>query len=496
MRVGRVIILTLLIFGLIFPTCNAQIYVKQPDGTYILLNFSHINTTAPIYWKNGTSYEKLGLEDIEVEDYHIYVGGYKLNFTQIGTIDELTTELCSRNTEESVWFAEKQPLDRVVTVFNNTSYDAAKVASIFNELSPAKAADIINSSDFSLAKAVDVLSAAELSADAAQAILYEQAKHRLPRSLDIVTYGAADLSISGSALSPEKITFTGVVRNASVSIGDYGCLELDGNPGVLIASSVYIDGVNSKLLKTDTGGSGGAAPTSPGNGGTGGGGLIIITKDLTVTDGEIDADGGNGEEGDVTSLVEASGGAGEDGFMIRIGDDTAGNGGDGGAYSGGPAIAGAGGTITYTTTDAPTLRLDLLKAMFDWWLVNVIGKNPSTNTSFPNVYGAGGGGGGEDDGYQDCGGGGGSGGEIIILVNNIDVGRDGIINAAGGCGGLGGSEGGYDTGGDGGGGGLIYILYETSYSIEGNIDIGGGSGGDGDYVGDSGADGNCSIIQV
>ena len=143
-------------------------------------------------------------------------------------------------------------------------------------------------------------------------------------------------------------------------------------------------------------------------------------------------------------------------------------------------------------SDAPSLLKELLKAVCDWWLVNVVGKTPTTTKSIPDLKGSGGGGGAAQDTDAACGGGGGGGGEIIIYGTSITA---GTVNANGGAGGAGGTEGARDAGGGGGGGGIIYVFYK-SLSGTFTFSVAGGAGGTGDYAGAAGKAGSAVSFAV
>ena len=341
-----------------------------------------------------------------------------------------------------------------------------------------------------------LLSSTNLTADQCQSILYVLADGLLIDTLaDLMTHDASDTFISTAT------TITGTNRYRTLNIAPTITLTADGQPNVILVNKLQNSGT---IAKSATGAAGGAPGASgAGAGGAGGGGLIILAKEL-YNYGTISADGATGANG---SQVAASGsgragGAGR--FAIILGSP--GRGGNGGAaskycvgigdYNGGGGAGasyiydgGSGGSCTYTTLTAT----DLLKAIIDWWLVNVLGKTPTTTKSVPSFYGSGGGGGAAYDSYAASGGGGGGGGELIIFASRIL--NVGTIQANGGKGGDGGSEGTCDSGGGGGGGGFVYVIYITATET-GTITASGGSGGTGDLTGRAGTSGVAILIPV
>ena len=339
-----------------------------------------------------------------------------------------------------------------------------------------------------------LLSSTNLTADQCQSILYVLADGLLIDTLvDLMTHDASDTFISTAT------TITGTNRYRTLNITPTITLTADGQPNVILVNKLQNSGT---IAKSATGGAGGAPGASgAGAGGAGGGGLIILAKEL-YNFGTISADGTNGANG---STVAASGSAeagGAGSFAIILGSPGRGGNGAGdyvgsGNYNGGGGggsyyytyKGGDGGSCTYTTLTAT----DLLKAIIDWWLVNVLGKTPTTTKSVPSFYGSGGGGGAAHDGNTASGGGGGGGGEIIIFASRIH--NVGTIRANGGKGGDGGSEGAYDFGGGGGGGGIVNVIYITATET-GTITASGGSGGIGDHTGRAGTSGVAILIPV
>jgi len=365
-----------------------------------------------------------------------------------------------------------------------------------------RAVSVLGSTNISATTAHNILASAYLTADYVQTILYRMIElGYISKVIEILTATAADGSITADT------TITGTNRYKNLIIDTGITLIVDGQPGVIIAETITNNGT---ILKTATGGPGGTTPTAPGAGGTGGGGLIIIAK--SYAGGVVSADGEAGEAGKTTAAASGIGGAGGDGSMVVVGTDSpgnggnggsalAGNGGDGGTPGGGggggsnssSGAGGNGGNITLTTKSSYSeVFEEILKAVIDWYIVNVLGKSPTSTMSLYNCYGAGGGGGGENNNYADCGGGGGSGGHILMCVVSIN---GGIFTAVGGAGGNGGIEGNFDAGAGGGGGGIVYILYKTLVASP-TIDVSGGARGTGDYNGAAGTAGTGVAVQV
>jgi len=341
------------------------------------------------------------------------------------------------------------------------------------------------------AEAIDIFSNPNLPADVIQAILQHEivSLHKL---IKIITYDANDLTVSSDT------TLSGVNRYKGLAVS--ATLTIDDQPGVLICDYLKSNGT---ILKTKTGGAGGSS-TCNGVGGAGAGGLIIITNFL-VNSGLIDASGEAGSDGENTGS-NAGGGDGGDGKIIKIFSDSEGSGGDGaiarglGNFGGGgggtSALAGGdGGSSTIITKSSPTELYNEIKyALIDWWMINILEKNPTSTISFPDIKGAGGGGGAR---YSTgaSGGGGGSGGEVIILASEL-FDNTGTIQANGGNGGNGDAVGDWDGSGGGGGGGLIYIFTKKVIN-QGTIQaLGGARGPSGDYLGEDGSDGTVSLFNI
>ena len=392
------------------------------------------------------------------------------------------------------------PAARAAAIFDNNNLVINKAKSIFSSdyISIARIASIFNSENLSLGRLVEILGS--FSADKAQAVLYHD-NLSIWRLIEIVSYGAPDTEISSDT------TISGVNRYGDIIIDSAATLSIDSQPGVLLCDYIENNGVISKI---PTGAAGGNPGAGVGKGGDGGGGLIIISKSFK-NNSTIKANGQDGESGGTTAST-ADGSAGSDGQMERVGTDTAGSGGDGGEGTSGASGSGNvggggggsntagygkggnGGDITYINNNSILDLVDKLKkAIADWYLINVLGKTPTSTTDFPNSYGAGGGGGGDENGAGDCGGGGGSGGHILVLAESFE--NTGTIEANGGAGGNGGSEAYRDSAGGGGGGGIVYVLYKTLIN-QGTLQALGGDGGTGDYNGGAGGNGVAKAFAI
>jgi hypothetical protein len=399
--------------------------------------------------------------------------------------------------------------DTIALYIENGTINFGTAIELIKNVGSAKAAKIFGSTNISLDTVYSILTHDGLTTDYMQAILYDMIElGYVERVIDVITYTAADSTVSADT------TISGVNRYANLTIDAGVTLTVDGQPGVIIANSISNSGT---ILKTATGGTGGATYSGVGDGGAGGGGLIIIAK--SYSGGTVSADGIGGESGSTTGAY-GCGSGGSGGYMIVVGTDSPGNGGNGGKSGtsnycagdglGGTPGAGGGGGARYPVDpyyfgggNGGTISLETrssylevynesLKAAVDWFIVNVLGRTPTTTTNFYNCYGAGGGGGSDCADMADGGGGGGSGGYILLCTGDLN---GGTFTALGGAGGAGGTEGGYDTGGGGGGGGIVYILYKNLVAAP-TIDVSGGAGGTGDISGGAGTAGTGVYVQV
>jgi hypothetical protein len=314
---------------------------------------------------------------------------------------------------------------------------------------------------------------ANMTANKAQSILYSMVEQGFyDKLLDIITLNAPSAYYaSNTSLS------SGVNRYRNLSIASGVTLTLGAEPGVIIAYSITNSGtIASGWIK----GAGGVGSCGAGKGGGGRGLVAILANSITI--GTVTSNGEDGFSATSPSCL-GDGGAGSAGnFLLVQGDSVpyGGNGG-GGIYGGsgrpngggggqaGSGYGGAGGSATTTTfTDAQSLLNQFFKSVCDWWLVNVVGKTPSSTISIPSLGGSGGGGGGTSS-SDAGGGGGGGGGQVIIYGTNATAGS---VQAKGGNGG-----GKYGVGGlgGGGGGGIAYVFYK-SLSGTFTYDVSGGSG--------------------
>jgi len=382
---------------------------------------------------------------------------------------------------------EAMTASEAAAVVNSDNLETANAAAIFNHsnLSISKASDILDNSNLWASKASSVVAHANFGADRSQTVM--RGMSSLARVVDIITSGAPDTTYSSND------TITDINRFGTLTIESGVTLNVDSQPGVIIASSLINNGT---VHKTYTGTSGGATASSTGDGGDGGGGLVILSKSLD-NNSIIEANGEKGENGSSTGSNGSGSNADGDSTIIRIGSDTVGDGGDGGkkfesnlgsvgyfgAGGGGYGATykgGNGGGISYVTYNtAADLYDEQRKATIDWWLVSVVGKSLTVTESFVDAQGAGGGGGADYNRRSDCGGGGAGGGSIVLLTDVFDN-NGGTIQANGGNGGIRGNEQAYDAGGGGGGGGILYGLYRTTLTSEGTISVSGGTGASSD----------------
>jgi hypothetical protein len=390
---------------------------------------------------------------------------------------------------------------RAAQILNDDNISFSKVVQILNDnnMSASKAAQILSDNNISFSKVVQILSDSNMPADKTQSILYSMTFST--RLVDIITYDAGDLTVLSD------MSINGVNRYRTLTVNSNVTLTITGQPGVLIVNTLNNEGT---IAKSATGGAGGAPGASgAGHGGDGGGGLVIFAASFQNS-GIISADGANGQPGTSVS-ASGIGVGGESGIFIRVETDGAGTGGYGGNYyrvdynPGGVNGGGGGGTASYpggagdgssyiTFNDYASMAEEIKYSVIDWFIVNVIGKTPTTTKSIINVYGSGGGGGGASDRYNAGGGGGGGGGEILVLC--VSLNNTGTICANGGNGGDGGDEGVDDACGGGGGGGIIYVLYNNLINI-GTLSVAGGvHGATADFHGANGTAGTAKAVAV
>jgi hypothetical protein len=352
-----------------------------------------------------------------------------------------------------------------------------------------------------------LLSNVNMPANYAQFILYWLAQNYYNNKwIETVTANApsitfsANATISTSPLIAQSIT---IASGVTVTCGTQTCFFIAqsfNNQGTIVAY-----------------GAPGGTSASGAHGGTGGGGILVIA--ITAALGTLNLSGSPGGNASTYSLnatgYAGSGGVlyyltgmavplgGTGGFVIPGGAVVSGAGGynsGGGGGSAGPSgdYPGApGGNATVHSFSSPNAMVTyILQGLSDWWLINVLGKAPSSTTPLTIIYGSGGGGGSVSTGVSSGGGGGGGGGEVVVYGYNI---LSGTINAAGGNGGNGTGASGQSYGGGGGGaGGLVFILYgATSGSVTANVAGGaGGAGSTSPYNGAAGANGTAYIAAV
>jgi len=388
-------------------------------------------------------------------------------------------------------------------------YGADWVAQLLSssKLSASRIADIINNA-VSVRTVKAIFQSSYISADRVQAILYAMVDTGYyDKLLNLMTFDAPDATIFANTTWS-----SGVNRYRVVSVASNCTLTLNTLPNVIIADSIY----NSGIIASATQG-GGAGAGGGGAGGGGAQGLIILARSISV--GTINANGDNGVSVSAAPTGTASGNAGAAGNLWIISSYNAGNGGAGGGYGstaaaggggGGGRTGGAGGTSTTapggtggsatvtTFSSASSLLSELVKAVVDWYIKNVLGKTPTTTKSIPNLVGSGGGGGaGNTSGSAAAAGGGGNGGEVIVFGITVNA---GTINAKGGNGGNTGQP--NSGGGGGGGGGVIYVLYKTLNGTF-TFSVAAGTGGsaysgtvNSNYNGSAGTNGSAATFAV
>ena len=366
--------------------------------------------------------------------------------------------------------------DAIAAAIDGFDVSASDVATLLNTKLSSGAvtvdamARILASSQLSVSKLYSIL--VNMDADNVQKILYNWVSELLlDRLIDLITHNAPSVTLNANT------TFTGVNRFYNLYLNSY-TYTADGQPHVIIAQSIDVPSLSS-IVKTPTGGAGGSV-VAPG--GRGGGGLIILAKSMTVA-GTISANGQRGSD----YVGGGRGAGGNNGAMPTVFNLSPGNGSDTCSYGyglnvGGKPGAGAGGGYDWniydaggpggsvTLTNYSTIN-DLVNALVfpvvDWYIVNVLGKTPTTTSAFPACYGAGGGGGGS------CGGGGGGSGGFIFIYSPL-LSLTGTLSANGGDGGN------ADTSADSscynggaGGGGLIFAITRM-YVPPSKISVNGG----------------------
>jgi hypothetical protein len=387
-----------------------------------------------------------------------------------------------------------------VTILNiAVNYNITQVAQELSFVSPSQLANIAINSNMSATTLLQLITSG-MAATAAQAMLYGLAQnYYYNKWINTVTANAGSTTIAANVtvVDPLFAQSLTVASGVTVTCGTWTCFFVTqsfNNYGTIVAYG---------------------APGAPiiganiGFGGTGGGGVDIIA--LTAVLGAIKiagSPGGLGNSGAALYLNGVSGGAGMfyivSGVTVPLGGAgglgisgnpggsagaNGGGGGSSGLYRGGPG----GGAIVYSFMSANSMLTYIVQGLSDWWLINVLGENPSSVTPLTYMYGGGGGGGAgvAAAGVPGGGGGGGGGGEAIIYGFDIVSGN---IDASGGIGGTTPDNG----GGGGGGGGLVFVFYgATSGSVTASVNGGvGGVSSTGTYYGNTGASGTAYIAAV
>jgi len=348
-----------------------------------------------------------------------------------------------------------------------------------------------------------LLSNFNMTANSAQFLLYYLAQnYYYNKWIQTVTASAPSITFSANATLSTNVLIAQSITIASgvtVTCGTITCF--------FIAQSF-----NNYGTITAIGAPGGVTATSSETnyGGTGGGGIVAIA--ITAVLGTLNVSGGIGGTS-TNNVLTNSGGGGVGGMFYIVGGVTVPIGGTGGAsgYLGAAGINGGGGggnavgtnggkggnATAYSFSSPNAMVTYILQGLSDWWLINVLGKSPSSTTPLAYMNGSGGGAGSGGNGGNVPGGGGGGGGEVVVYGYDI---ISGTINAAGGIGGNAYSAGSaYPAGGGGGGGGgLVFIFYgATSGGVTANV--AGGTGGVGTTSptnGLAGANGTAYIAKV
>jgi hypothetical protein len=424
--------------------------------------------------------------------------------TLAGTIDVAVRALNGADPTAALFESPGITVDNISKVLNSPNMTVAGAALIFNssKLSPHRAARILNSPEITIAYVKSILAHPNVAASRVQAILYAMADQGLfDRLMNLFTFDRTDATYTTSTTLATGVNF---LRNVSVASGV--TLTLGASPCVLVADTL----TNSGTITTNVVKGAGGAPSVAGVGAGGDGlhGIIVLARSVSV--GTIRADGRPG--GDASSITTSGAGnngtgglfweisgypagmGGKGAHVTRHGGAGSKNAGGGGAFDTvGGVGGGAGGAATVITFASPTdLLRELFKTVADLWIVNVLGKSPTTTKPSPALGGSGGGSGLGRDGSEASGGGGGGGGQIIIYGNSVTA---GTVTAVGGRGGHGGAEGGNDCGGGGGGGGIVYVFYKSLTGTF-SFNVAGGAAGTGDYTGQAGSAGSATAFAI
>jgi len=374
-------------------------------------------------------------------------------------------------------------MDFVDDLIQNPYLGFTNASLILNYVSRSKLAEIATSTSVPVTSLLSFISNAALSGNAAQGLLYGLAEnYYYNKWLDLVTYNAPSITFSTSVTLSTNVLIANEITVASgvtVTCGTWTCFfiaQVFNNQGTVVSQ---------------LGAPGGSPNSGSGAGGTGGGGVVIIA--YTAAIGTINVNGavggtpylynglvgwGPGPQGGQFAIVSGIsvpiGGSGPNTAATTPGGQGEPNGGGGGGGGFSNGVPGGSATV-YSFGNGNALVTYVVQGISDWWLTNVVGKEPSTVTPLLFIYGSGGGQGGAQDGgstnYGGAGGGGGAG-EVIIFGDNVIA---GTIDAVGGTGGYNpGSMG----GGGGGGGGIVLVFYGPG-GLNGtmSLDLAGGPGG-------------------
>jgi hypothetical protein len=374
-------------------------------------------------------------------------------------------------------------MDFAESLIQNPYLGFTNASLILNAVSSSNLAEIATSTSVPVTSLLSFISNAALSANAAQGLLYGLAEnYYYNKWLDTVTYNAPSITFSTNAtLSTNVLIANGitVASGVTVTCGTTTCFFIAQNFN------------NQGTIVSPFGAAGGSQSSGSGAGGTGGGGVVIIAYTSAI--GTINVDGAvggtpylydglawygqlpvGGQFAIVSGISVPIGGTAGGAGVYQPGGPGEPNsgGGGGGGFSGGSA---GGSATVYSFPNGNALVTYAVQGISDWWLTNVVGKEPSTVTPLLFVYGSGGGGGGAQDGgstnYGGAGGGGGAG-EVIIFGDNVIA---GTISAVGGTGGYNPDN---MAGGGGGGGGIVLAFYGAG-GLNGTMSLdlaGGGTG--------------------
>ena len=334
-----------------------------------------------------------------------------------------------------------------------------------------------------------------MSGNGAQLILYQLAQNYY--------YNMWIYTVTASA--PSSITFsTNVTLSTNVLIAQN--ITIASGVAVTCTTTCFFVAQsfnNYGTVVNQNGAGGGAPPPGAGPGGAGGGGIVVVA--ITAALGTLNVSGNNGvnASGPAYSNVGGAGGTGVfyivSGVTVPVGGTGDYNGGKP-SYNGGGGggvtnyAGGAGGnSVVYSFSSPNAMVTYILQGLSDWWLINVVGKAPSSTTPLLTFHGSGGGSGSDLSGYASAAGGGGGGGEMVVYGYDI---LSGTLKAAGGNGGNATAAAGYVAGGGGGGaGGLVFVFYgATSGSVTANI--AGGAGGLGSTSPANGLSGSTGVLYI